>query len=64
MSQSMPTNTRFSMSMLIGNYVSTDFIPTTRIMQESIIESGKTALVKALEFNSNGQIVATSHSDQ
>ena len=54
MAQSMPTNSKFSMSMLIGNYVSTDFIPSTRIMQESIIESGKTALVKALEFNSNG----------
>ena len=55
MMHSMPAaNSGFSLSMLLGNFVSTDFIPTTRLMRESITESGKTALVKALEFNANG----------
>ena len=65
MMHSMPAGSSgFSMSMLLSGYVSSDFVPTSRIMHEQVTESGKTALVKGLEFSANGQVIATAHSDQ
>ena len=66
MMQSMPlTKSPFSnFSMLIGNYVSTDFVPSTRSNQMVISESNRTSLAKTLEYNANGTMIATSHSDQ
>ena len=53
-----------SLSMLLGNYVSHDCIPSTRTNKEVVNESLKQLANKALEYSANGSMIATSHSDQ
>ena len=52
-----------SLSMMLGNYVSHDCVPSIGTNKAITNDTSKPVLNRTLEYNANGTILATSHSD-